>query len=221
MIWTIPNVLTLARLAAAPGIAVPFLVLPRGEAEIWALGIFLAAALTDALDGWLARRLGQESALGRVLDPIADKAMVVLALALVLALHGVPFLGAGWVVTAWGLTGVAPIAWPIAVPVALILFREILVSGLREAVGAGPHLAVTRLAKAKTAAQMTAIAVLLAIGPAEQAADGGNATARALRPALYLGGLGLLWLAALLTAITGWDYAVKAFRYIRGEEDRT
>lgn len=191
MIWTVPNMLTSARLLAAPGLAVPFLLLPRPEADLWALGLFLAAAVTDFFDGWLARRLGQESRLGAVLDPIADKVTVAVGLAVVLA-HA-PDPG-------------APL---LLLPAALILFREGLVSGLREAVG-GTALKVTVLAKWKTTAQMVAIAALLAApaAPPHLAAAGANGIAAAL-----------LWIAALLTLITGWDYAAKALRYMRERED--
>ena len=220
MIWTVPNALTFARLLAAPGVAVPFMLLPRPEADIWALGIFLAAAATDFLDGWLARRLGQESALGRVLDPIADKAMVVIALALLLALHGV-----------WGGAGSptsppdgppdrpVPLSWVVTLPVVTILMREILVSGLREALGPGAQLAVTRLAKRKTAAQMAAIPAVLLWEPLRAGSPDGATTPARLA---WVSGFGLLllWIAAIFTVITGWDYARKALRYIREEEDR-
>ncbi|MEM6467905.1 MAG: CDP-alcohol phosphatidyltransferase family protein, partial [Pseudomonadota bacterium] len=88
MTWTLPNILTTGRLLAAPAFALVFLVLPRPLADMVALVLFVLAAATDFLDGYLARRLNQESAFGRMLDPIADKAMVVIALSVVLALSG-------------------------------------------------------------------------------------------------------------------------------------
>ncbi len=195
---TVPTMLTLARLAAAPGLAVVAVALERPAAEWWALGLFLAAAATDWLDGWLARRLGQESALGAVLDPIADKAMTVIALAVLTGL------------TAETGPGGARLDPWVALPAAAILLREIAVAGLREALGPGAGLAVTRLAKWKTAAQMGAIAAMLAAAPLAAAGlAGAEPAARAL-----------LWLAAALTLVTGWDYAAKAVAYIRGREDR-
>jgi CDP-diacylglycerol--glycerol-3-phosphate 3-phosphatidyltransferase len=141
MRWTLPNILTVARVAAAPLVPLSFLLLPRPDADLAALVLFAAAALTDLLDGWIARAFAQGSAFGRMLDPIADKAMVALALA-----------------TLMGLSGPS---WALWLPAAVILLRETLVSGLREFLG-DIKLPVTRLAKWKTTAQMVAIGVLLA-----------------------------------------------------------
>ncbi|MEL6218906.1 MAG: CDP-diacylglycerol--glycerol-3-phosphate 3-phosphatidyltransferase [Pseudomonadota bacterium] len=188
MMWTVPNVLTMARLVAAPGVVLAFVVFDRPVADHLALWLFLSAAVTDFFDGWLARRLGQISPIGTMLDPIADKAMVVTALAALLGLYGFD--------------------WMLAVPVALILLREVLVSGIREYLGE-VKLAVTVLAKWKTAAQMGAIGLLLAVEPV----FAGDWVAEAI-------GLGLLWIAAVLTTITGWDYAAKALRYIREREEQ-
>ena len=80
MIWTIPNILTIARLLAAPGIAVMFLYFDRPYADWFALLLFLIASVTDWFDGYLARVWRQETKFGAMLDPIADKAMVVIAL---------------------------------------------------------------------------------------------------------------------------------------------
>lgn len=182
MRWTVPNLLTLARLAAVPLLALAWLLLDRPLADRVALALFLAAAATDFLDGFLARRLGQGSAFGRMLDPVADKAMVTVALAMLLALAGPD--------------------WRLVVPAVLILLREVLVAGLREFLGA-VKLAVTPLAKWKTTAQMAAIALLLA-APALGLPEGP--------------GLALLWLAALLTIVTGWDYLSKAMPHLAREE---
>ncbi len=217
-LWTVPNLLTLARIAAAPALALPFLLVPRPEADLWALGLFLAAAATDFLDGWLARRLGQESALGRVLDPIADKAMVVIALALVLALYDPrPEAPSGTELVALDLT----LSWAVTPPIVLILAREILVSGLREALGPGAPLRVTRLAKWKTAAQMAAIALALAEAPADHLAIAAFEPATAFAVELWISLLGLtaLWVAAAITLVTGWDYTAKALTYIREREE--
>ena len=213
MRMTLPNALTVFRLWAAPGVVLAFLVLPRPYADWTALTLFIAASVTDYLDGYLARKWGQVTKLGTMLDPIADKAMVVLALAVVLALNG---------------------AMPVLlVPVAIILFREVFVSGLREFLGdTAGTLAVTRLAKWKTTVQMLAIALLFAWGlfdhyfymqvlgmdpgivggilSGEIADDVGLNWKRWGLLITSNGGILLLWAAALLTLITGIDYYRKA-----------
>ena len=185
-LWTIPNLLTIARTAAAPGVALAFALLPRPAADWVALLLFTAAALTDFLDGWLARKWNQTSGFGRMLDPIADKAMVVIALAVLMGLHG---------------TGPA-----LALPVAAILLRETLVAGLREYLGGAAVLSVTTLAKWKTTAQLVAIGLMLAPGPVASLGGPDGVVA--------LAGLALLWLAAALTVITGWDYCRKALPHL-------
>jgi len=186
MTWTLPNILSVLRLVAAPFLAVVFLLFEPGAAAAWALVLFVAASLTDYVDGYLARAWNQQTRFGAMIDPIADKAMVMIALALIL-----------------GLSEMAP--WLI-LPVVVILFREVFVSGLREFLGADAgKLAVTKLAKWKTMAQMVAITVLLAGFAFETAAT-------VLMPL----GTALLWLAAALTLITGTDYFAKAMPYLRG-----
>ncbi len=187
--WTVPNLLTLGRVAAAPLVAVA-LALGWGWA---ALLLFAGAAATDWLDGRLARAWGQESAFGRMLDPIADKAMATIALAALLGVHGMPPA--------------------LVLPVAAILLRETLVAGLREFLQGAAVLSVTRLAKWKTAAQLTAIAVLLAVEPLRGAGA-------ALGEAAWAGGLALLWVAAALTAVTGWDYFAKGAALIAARDGR-
>jgi CDP-diacylglycerol--glycerol-3-phosphate 3-phosphatidyltransferase len=221
MTWTIPNTLTVLRLFAAPGVAVMFLYFHRPWADWFALALFVGAAITDWFDGYLARLWKQESKFGAMLDPIADKAMVVIAI---------------MVIT--GYNGMNP--WLI-LPATVILFREVFVSGLREFLGAKAGLLkVTKLAKWKTTAQMIAIAVLfLGTGleylngvamqgmTPEQYAEAVTAgTADPIRAcgnrdcASYanLVGIGLLWLAAFLTAVTGWEYFSKAQPYLREEK---
>jgi cardiolipin synthase (CMP-forming) len=182
----LPNLLTLSRIVAIPLVIVTFfLPAPFGP---WAgCALFAAAGFTDWLDGQLARRWHQQSAWGRVLDPIADKLLVATILFMLAALERIS------AVTIF--------------PALVILAREILVSGLRE------HLAmlrvpvpVSRLAKWKTALQMVAIGVLL-VGDAGPAA-------------LHVRTVGelLLWLAAGLTLITGYDYWRAGMSHI-GEED--
>ena len=142
MKWTIPNSLTVLRLLAAPGVAVMFLYFHRPWADWFALTLFIGAAITDWFDGYLARLWKQESKFGAMLDPIADKAMVVIA-----------------IMVLTGYSGMDP--WLI-LPATVILFREVFVSGLREFLGAKAGLLkVTRLAKWKTTAQMVAIPFLL------------------------------------------------------------
>jgi molybdopterin converting factor subunit 1 len=111
MRWTAPNILTVLRLLAAPMLGIVFLILPRPAADWVALFLFIFASLTDYIDGWLARKWAQISRFGAMLDPIADKAMVVIALAVLLGLHGI---------SDWTL-----------IPIAAILFREVFVSGLQ------------------------------------------------------------------------------------------
>lgn len=217
MQWTVPNFMTVARLIAAPAVAIVFAVLPRPLADWVALGLFIGASLTDFLDGWIARAWGQTSRFGAMLDPIADKAMVITALAVVMALSGLDPL--------------------VMVPAAVILFREVFVSGLREFLGADAgKLAVTKLAKWKTTAQMVAIAVLMGAIALEfmhlaafsslpreayQAAlDSGPQDWNLIWATVTLGypagilGMGLLWIAAVLTLVTGADYFVKSLPFL-------
>lgn len=150
MTWTVPNILTVFRLLCAPGVALVFLILPRPLADLVALILFITASLTDFVDGYLARKWQQMSKFGAMLDPIADKAMVVTAIAVLTMLHGVNGL--------------------IVIPAALILLRETFVSGLREFLGdTAGTLKVTKLAKWKTTAQMVAIAVLFSYGAVDKA----------------------------------------------------
>lgn len=218
MTLNIPNILTLLRLLAAPGVAVMFLYFNRPWADWFALILFITAALTDWADGYLARKWQQESKFGAMLDPIADKAMVVIALCVIT-----------------GFSGMNP--W-ILLPATLILFREVFVSGLREFLGdTAGTLKVTNLAKWKTTAQMVALAVLFATGvfqhnvlertvgmdPAMvEAIFAGEISdelgliwnAKAASVTWYTGTV-LLWVAAALTAITGVDYFRKAMPFLR------
>ncbi|UWQ19010.1 CDP-diacylglycerol--glycerol-3-phosphate 3-phosphatidyltransferase [Jannaschia sp. M317] len=217
MTWTVPNILTVLRLFAAPGVAVMFLFFARPWADWFALVLFVVAAVTDWFDGYIAREFNQESRFGAMLDPIADKAMVVIALLVIT-----------------GFSGMNP--W-ILLPATVILFREVFVSGLREFLGAtSSTLKVTKLAKWKTTAQMVAIAVLFSTGVFEHHfaervhgmdAEMVGAILSGTIPdelglgaliwgeqATFLAGTVLLWIAAALTAITGWDYFSKARPYL-------
>lgn len=227
MTWNLPNVLTLLRLLAAPGIAVMFLYFARPWADWYALALFLGAAITDFFDGYLARAWKQESKFGAMMDPIADKAMVIIALVVITGFSGRGFSD-----------GLDP--W-ILLPATLIIFREVFVSGLREFLGANASLLkVTRLAKWKTTAQMIAIAVLFSTGAFEHyfgmqtygmdAALISDVLEGRLPDDLglvwkYYGmiwswwiGVVLLWLAGILTLFTGWDYLSKAMPHLREAE---
>ena len=218
MKWTIPNILTALRLLAAPLVPVMFLYFTRPYADWVALILFLSAAITDWFDGYLARAWKQETRLGTMLDPIADKAMVVIAL---LVLCGY----SAW--TPW-----------LVLPATIILFREVFVSGLREFLGdTAGTLKVTALAKWKTTLQMIAIAVLFSQGIFEhhlvmgrwgmddamfaQVLDGSIEDVNGLRwkfqgvIVAFWGGVILLWAAAFLTLITGWDYLRKATPHLK------
>ncbi len=177
---SLPNILTFARIAAIPVVVGCVYAQSIMEGPLWlrwvALAVFIAAAITDFLDGYYARIWDQQSALGRMLDPIADKLLVASCL-LMLAADGIIH---GW--TLWAAI--------------VILCREILVSGLREYLAAlRVSVPVTRLAKWKTTAQLVAIGFLLA----------GEAGDRVF-PFVTQIGLLLLWLSAIFTIYTGWDY---------------
>jgi len=182
--WSLPNILTYARCAAVPVVA-GLLFWPNESWARWsALVLFVAAAITDFFDGYLARAWAQQSSLGRMLDPIADKLLVAAALLMLVADQTI----AG--VTIWAAI--------------VILCREILVSGLREYLAElRVPVPVTAVAKWKTTAQLVAIGFLIA-GPAGDAVLPGATTA----------GVVLLWIAALLTLYTGWDYMKASYDHV-------
>ncbi|MCR9108110.1 CDP-diacylglycerol--glycerol-3-phosphate 3-phosphatidyltransferase [Marivita sp. XM-24bin2] len=218
MKMTLPNILTVLRLLAAPGVALMFLYFSRPAADWFALVLFVTAAVTDWFDGYLARAWKQESKLGAMLDPIADKAMVVIALMVIV-----------------GYSSMSP--W-LVLPATFILFREVFVSGLREFLGdTAGTLKVTPLAKWKTTLQMIAIAILFAQGVFEHYL---GMSAIGMSPEIFQGimqgeiedlhglwwkhagmvwtgnaGIVLLWIAAFLTVITGWDYFRKATPFLK------
>jgi len=219
MTWNIPNILTTMRLLAAPLVAVTFLYFTRPFADIFAVTLFIGAAITDWFDGYLARAWGQQTKFGKMLDPIADKAMVIIALMVII-----------------GFSSWSP--W-LVLPTTVILFREVFVSGLREFLGdTADTLKVTQLAKWKTTLQMVAIAVLFSQGVFEHYfgmsvwgmdADMVRAILIGEEPDLQglwwkffgaewagLIGLWLLWIAAGLTLLTGFDYFRKALPYLKG-----
>jgi CDP-diacylglycerol--glycerol-3-phosphate 3-phosphatidyltransferase len=205
MTMTLPNWLTLLRLLAAPGLAVMFLYFNRPWADWFALALFIGAAATDWIDGYLARSWKQETKLGAMLDPIADKAMVVIALLVIT-----------------GFSGMNP--W-ILLPATLIMFREVFVSGLREFLGdTAGLLKVTKLAKWKTTSQMVAIGILF-LGTGLDYLERGRGPEVGGLARLSEGpagwatffGIVLLWVAALLTVVTGWDYFAKAQPHLRDD----
>jgi len=187
MLTDLPNVLTLSRMAAIP-VLVLCVALHRPAGDCIACLLFIAAGITDYYDGKLARSRQQLSELGRMLDPIADKLLVGASLMVLAAFDRLPLAA--------------------LYPAIVILCREILVSGLREYLASfRAKLPVTRLAKWKTGFQMTAIGMLLA----------GDSTAALLHLGwAHVGAAGavLLWSAAVLTLITGWDYVVTGLNHI-------
>ena len=174
--FNLPNVLTYGRVVAVP-VVVGCMFWPD---EFWmrwvALGVFVAAAITDFFDGYLARAWQQQSTLGRMLDPIADKVLVAACLLMLVADR---------TIQSWSI-------WAAIV----ILSREILVSGLREYLAElRVSVPVSTVAKWKTTLQLVSIGFLIA-GPAGEHVLPGTVTI----------GLWLLWVAALLTLYTGYDY---------------
>jgi cardiolipin synthase len=185
---TLPNLLTYGRIAAVPAVVACMYwqdILQGGAWLRWvALTIFIAAGITDILDGYFARMWGQQSSFGRMLDPIADKLLVAACL-LMLAADGT--------IRGWSL-------WAAII----ILCREILVSGLREYLAElRVSVPVSWLAKLKTVLQLVAIGFLLA----------GEAGDKVV-PFVSAIGLTLLWIAALLTLYTGYDYFKAGVRHL-------
>jgi cardiolipin synthase len=181
---SLPNILTYGRLVAVPAV-VALLFWPEDQWSRWiALAIFVVAAITDYFDGYFARAYAQQSALGRMLDPIADKLLVAACL-LMLVSNGT--------IQSWDL-------WAAIV----ILCREILVSGLREFLAElKVSVPVSRVAKWKTTMQLLAVGFLIA-GPAGET----------VLPGTVLIGIVLLWAAAILTIYTGWDYFRSGIHHI-------
>lgn len=189
---SLPNLLTYGRIAAVPvvvGCMYGSNILHSGNAWVrWtAVFVFIAAGVTDFLDGYLARAWGQQSALGRMLDPIADKLLVSSCLLM---------LAAEETIRGWSLLAAV-----------VILCREVLVSGLREYLATlRVSVPVTRLAKWKTVGQLVAVGFLIA----GEAGDD-------IIPVVSQIGLTLLWAAALITLYTGWDYLRASLRHVMEE----
>lgn len=183
MLTSLPNILTYGRIVAVPVLAA-FLFFGQSESARWlAFAIFVTACFTDWLDGYVARIWEQQSTLGRMLDPIADKLLVGAVLLMLVYDRTI----SGWSI--WAAI--------------IILSREILVSGLREFLAElNVKVHVTQLAKWKTTFQMIALGMLLA-GPAVERIASGVTEA----------GLVILWFAALLTLFTGYDYLKAGIRH--------
>jgi cardiolipin synthase len=184
----LPNILTYGRIAAVPVVVGLMYWQSIADGPLWlrwvALALFVAAGVTDFLDGYLARVWEQQSSLGRMLDPIADKLLVASCLLMLAAEETIR----GWTLFA----------------AVVILCREILVSGLREYLAElRVGVPVTRLAKWKTTGQMVAIGFLIA----------GEAGDRIV-PVVTEIGILLLWLSAILTLYTGYDYMRAGLRYM-------
>jgi cardiolipin synthase (CMP-forming) len=186
MLTDLPNVLTLSRIAAIP-LMLALVAVGTPWGDLSACIVFSLAGITDYFDGKLARSRRQQSNLGRMLDPIADKLLVGATLMVLVGQHRL---------SAWGLY-----------PSIVIVLREILVSGLREYLaGIRIGLPVTRLAKWKTGFQMGALGTLLAGDTAAPLIGLG-----ALPVSLI--GEAMLWFAAALTLATGWDYLTAGWRH--------
>ncbi|HEY9081453.1 CDP-diacylglycerol--glycerol-3-phosphate 3-phosphatidyltransferase [Magnetovibrio sp.] len=184
MILNVPNVLTVSRILAIP-VVLGFIMLGGPLGNWLAFAAYTYACVTDFFDGYLARAWHQQSAFGRFLDPIADKLLVA----------GVLFM----------LVGVESISALHILPAAVILCREILVSGLREFLAeAQVGMPVSLLAKWKTTIQMLALGFLIVgdVGP-----DFGFATTWEI-------GIYGLWIAAAITIVTGYDYLRAGLRHI-------
>jgi cardiolipin synthase len=192
MLTDLPNVLTLSRIAAIP-LIVLLAALRNPYADWAACAVFAVAGITDYLDGHFARSRRQSSDFGRMLDPIADKLLVAATLMMLVGEHRLSPAG--------------------LFPALVILLREIMVSGLREYLaGRRLSLPVTKLAKWKTGFQMGALGALLAGNAAARVAHMGWLPASAI-------GEAMLWVAAILTLMTGWDYLTAGLRHATAPAD--
>ncbi|AWJ82880.1 CDP-diacylglycerol--glycerol-3-phosphate 3-phosphatidyltransferase [Azospirillum baldaniorum] len=186
MLTSLPNLLTLSRIAVIP-VVVGLFYVPEAWAAYTACALFAAACITDWFDGYLARAWEQESVIGKFLDPIADKLLVAATLIMLVAFAR--------------LSGLSVLA------AVVILLREVLVSGLREYLaGLNVGVPVTWMAKWKTTIQMVAIGFLIVgdYGPVHI-------------PVTLIGTLGL-WVAAILTFVTGWDYMRAGLKHMMAHQ---
>ena len=193
MLKKIPNILTIGRIIIVPFFVLAFY-LPGFYGDLTACVLFVIASFTDFLDGMLARLMGEESKLGELLDPIADKIIVATALIL-LVMSGT-------------------IKHYEVVAAIIILTREILISGLREFLARGRiKLPVTNLAKLKTFLQMVAISLLLTGETGNKILNFQDYNAQTI-------GIILLWLSAFLTLYTGYEYLRKGIDHAMSEDNK-
>tara|TARA_B100000787_G_scaffold6307_1_gene4712 strand:+ start:156 stop:740 length:585 start_codon:yes stop_codon:yes gene_type:complete len=193
MFKKIPNMLTIGRIILVPFFVLAFY-LPGFYGDLTAFALFVVASFTDFLDGMLARMMGEESKLGELLDPIADKIIVATALIL-LVMDGT-------------------IRHYEVLAAIIILTREILISGLREFLAKGQiKLPVSNLAKLKTFLQMVAIAILLTGETGNKILNFEDYNAQTV-------GIILLWLSAFLTLYTGYEYLRKGIDHAMSEDNK-
>ena len=189
----IPNILTIGRIIIVPFFVISFF-LPGFYGEIIPFLLFILASFTDFLDGLLARLYKEESKLGELLDPIADKIIVSAALILLVMNE-----------TIQNYEVIAAI---------IILTREILISGLREFLAdVQVKIPVSRLAKGKTFIQMFSIAILLTGETGNKIINFEDYNAQTV-------GIILLWLSAFLTLYTGYDYVRKGIEHVISEDEK-
>ena len=189
----IPNILTIGRIIIVPFFVISFF-LPGFYGEIIPFLLFILASFTDFLDGLLARLYKEESKLGELLDPIADKIIVSAALILLVMNR-----------TIQNYEVIAAI---------IILTREILISGLREFLAEVQiKIPVSSLAKGKTFIQMFSIAILLTGETGNKIINFEDYNAQTI-------GIILLWLSAFLTLYTGYDYVRKGIEHVISEDEK-
>lgn len=195
----LPNALTILRIVLVPAFALAF-VIPGEAARLTAFFIFVVAGISDWLDGFAARKLKAGSDFGRMLDPIADKVLVAVALMMLVAENTFTRVNPDT-----GMLSILKLA-----PALIILSREILVSGLREYLaGIQVSVPVTAIAKFKTGVQMVAIGAMILTPIADTYVPG--------IPSLTYAALAyiLLYVAAGLTVYTGVVYFQGGMRHIR------
>lgn len=184
--FNLPNVLTISRILLIP-IVFATMYIDYPYIHWLACVVFVIAAVTDLLDGWVARSMNQVSSYGRLLDTIADKLLVTATILMLASTARISSIG--------------------MIPAVVIVCREIMVSGLHGFLAKyNIELKVTKLAKWKAVIQMIALPVLI-VGNDEVTG-------------IDFSGLGevILWLAGVLTVITGYDYLEKVTTTIKKEE---
>ena len=197
--FALPNALTIMRIVLVPIFVVAF-VIPGDAARLVAFAVFALAGISDWLDGFAARKLKAGSDFGRMLDPIADKVLVAVALMMLVA--------EGTFTRYSATTGMLSLVK--LVPALIILSREILISGLREFLaGVSVSVPVSSIAKFKTAVQMIAIGAMILTPLADVFVPG--MPSRSYAAVAYI----LLWVAAALTVYTGVIYFRNGMAYLR------